>query len=270
MLTQHQLSLRWASDTKNTRRCKRSIEYRANIFDTRHYSKNYCGRLEKYAKRDFAVAVPGLEEASLSRRLLASTYLLIQRHDILLRVDDSGACSPASATVAVGGSGMKVQYSRAVRATVVTNLARMVVIDRGQFERLSVPSEQPCEACQKPFFADTAYTKSVVPTVGELPGEYFVLYGCQHAKGVPSSQASSADDDEEQEGDEGYSQAFVCALCVTCSEGPRAGQKSGERYRCRSSLRSSTTASNANSSYVRSRMFGRKAGQCQAFEMECC
>ena len=204
---------------KNTRRCKRSIEYQANIFDTRHYSKNYCGRLEKYAKRDFAVAVPGLEEASLSQRLLASTYLLIQRHDILLRVDDSGACSPASATVAVGGSGMKVQYSRAVRATVVNNLARIVVIDRGQFERLSVPSEQPCEACQKPCFADTAYTKAVVPMVGELPGEYFVLYGCQHAKGVPSSQASSGDDDEEQEGDEGYSQAFVCALCITRSEG---------------------------------------------------
>ena len=172
------------------------MEYQANIFDSRHLSKSYCERLEKYANRRFAVAVPGLEEASLSRRLLDAPYLFIERHGILLNVGEAGGCpSPASATMAVGKK-VKVQYSRALRATVVKDLARLVVMSRGAFERLCPPPEQRCGPCQTPCSADKQ-DKAAVPIVGELPGEYFVLYGCQHAE-QPSSQSSSPDDEEEE------------------------------------------------------------------------
>ncbi len=186
------------------RRSKRAVEHRANIFDTRHLSRNYCERLEKYAKRDFAVAVPGLEENALSRRMLESTYLLLEHHGILLNVGGTGACSPASSTMSIGKRDLKVQYSRALRATVVKDLARMIVLSRGAFERLCLPSEQRCGSCQKPCF-DATQTKAAVPIVGELPGEYFVLYGCKQAAQSPSQ--SSSVDDEEQEEDEHYSQA---------------------------------------------------------------
>ena len=256
------------------RRCKRSIEHQANVFDTRLLSRNYCERLEKYAKRGFAIAAPGLEEASLSQRLLASTYLLIERHGILLSVGETGACSPESSTMAVGKRDMKVQYSRAVRATVVKDLARMIVLSRGTFERLNVPSEQRCGTCQKPCFADATQTKAAVPIVGELPGEYFVLYGCKQAKGQSPSQSSSADDEDE---DECYSQARKCAghlvfACASYSLFARlalldrigrwglARPNAGRQKRClyRNFMLSSTTISEMSSGCKQSRIVGQK------------
>ena len=96
----------------------------------------------------------------------------------------------------------KVAYSRAVPATLVKDIARMVVLNRGTYERVNVASEQRsrCGVCQKQCPTNAAETKSVVPVAGDLPGEYFVLYGCRKpAKDDTPSQSTSAGDDEEEE-----------------------------------------------------------------------
>ena len=80
---------------------------------------------------------------ALSKRLLSATYLLIETHDILLDVSSAGACPPLSSTMEVGGRDTaKVAYSRAVPATLVKDIARMVVLNRGIYERVNIASEQ--------------------------------------------------------------------------------------------------------------------------------
>ena len=147
--------------------------------------------------------MPGLDGVALSKRLLSATYLLIETHDILLDVSSAGACPPLSSTMEVGGRDTaKVAYSRAVPATLVKDIARMVVLNRGIYERVNIASEQRtrCGVCQKQCPANAAETKSVVPVAGDLPGEYFVLYGCRKpAKDDTPSQSTSAGDDEEEE-----------------------------------------------------------------------
>ena len=110
---------------------------------------------------------------------------------------------PLSSTMEVGGRDTaKVAYSRAVPATLVKDIARMVVLNRGAYERVNLASEQRsrCGVCQKPCAASVAETKSVVPVAGDLPGEYFVLYGARKpAKDDTPSQSTSAGDDEEEE-----------------------------------------------------------------------
>ena len=157
--------------------------------------------------RGFAVGVPGLEGTALSKRLLDATYLFIESQDILLDVSSAGTCPPLSSTMEVGGrETAKVAYSRAVPATLVKDIARMVVLNRGTYERVNLASEQRsrCGVCQKPCAASVAETKSVVPVAGDLPGEYVVLYGARKpAKDDTPSQSTSAGDNEEEE----YTQA---------------------------------------------------------------
>ena len=169
-----------------------------------------CERLEKYANRGFAIAVPGYEEASLSRRLLGATYFFVDRFGLLLRVDSPAP--PANAVMSLGYPDMKtlnLHYTRAVRTTVVKDLARLVILSRGAFERLNLPSEQPlCATCQKPCVPEGG-PHVAVPVLGQLPGECFLLYGVKHAaaRQQSSSQSTSAGGDgegcdDEEDGDE--------------------------------------------------------------------
>ena len=106
--------------------------------------------------------------------------------------------------IGVGGRDTaKVAYSRAVPATRVKDIARMVVLNRGTYERVNLASEQRSRrgVCPKPCAASVAETKSVVPVAGDLLGEYFVLYGARKpAKDDTPSQSTSAGDDEEGQG----------------------------------------------------------------------
>ena len=218
------------SITQKSRRCKRAVVHRANIFDTYVLSRSYCERLErslcsggvllsllcerleKYANRGFAIAVPGYEEVSLSRRLLGATYFFVDRFGLLLRVDSPAP--PANAVMSLGYPDMKtlnLHYTRAVRTTIVKDLARLVILSRGAFERLNLPSEQPlCATCQKPCVPEGG-PHVAVPVLGQLPGECFLLYGVKHAAAhqQSSSQSTSArgdgegcDDDEDGDDDE--------------------------------------------------------------------
>ena len=278
------------------RRCRRAIEHRTNLFDTRVLSRSYgeggrvlfgwladffagqlCNRLEKYAGRGFAIAVPGYEEASLSRSLLASTYFLIDRYGILLRVHESPA-TPANAVMSVAHADAKtlnLQYSRAVRTTAVKHLARLVILSRGSFERLSHPSEQAlCATGPEPSVPEGG-ANVAVPVPGHLPDEYFLLYGAKHAA-TPlqtSSQSTSAggegdddgddDDDYESEAEddhEYYSKArcsvpsLLLPYLSRFAQARLAGCKCRERERClsQSCTRSWSNSFEATSGYGRS------------------
>ena len=232
------------------------------------FAGQLCNRLEKYAGRGFAIAVPGYEEASLSRSLLASTYFLIDRYGILLRVHESPA-TPANAVMSVAHADAKtlnLQYSRAVRTTAVKHLARLVILSRGSFERLSHPSEQAlCATGPEPSVPEGG-ANVAVPVPGHLPDEYFLLYGAKHAA-TPlqtSSQSTSAggegDDDGDDDDDDYESEAeddheyYSKARCSVPSlllpylsrfaQARLAGCKCRERERC---LSQSCTRSWSNS-----------------------
>ena len=89
------------------------------------------------------MGVPGLEDAALSTRVLGANYLFIDTHDILLDMSSAGTCPPLSSTMEVGGevgvrAAAKVAFTRAAPASLVKDIARMVVLD--SFEQTTPPS----------------------------------------------------------------------------------------------------------------------------------
>ena len=71
-------------------------------------------RVEKYTHRGFAVAVPGLMAERLSKQLLESSYLHVDKTDILLRVEPSQRATTAklSHPRLASPEGIKVQCVR--------------------------------------------------------------------------------------------------------------------------------------------------------------
>ena len=111
----------------------------------------------------------------------------------------------------VGGRDTKVECDRVVPASLVKDVARLVLMSRGTYERATLASDQRsrCGICQKQCPAPASETKSIVPIAGHLPDEYFVLWGCRKpAKDdTPPSQSTSAGDDEDDE----YTQVCISA-----------------------------------------------------------
>ena len=67
-------------------RGRRALEYRVNLMQSSRNSAAYVQRLEKYASRGFAIALPGLDPCLLSADLLSAVYLRTKKHGLLLRV----------------------------------------------------------------------------------------------------------------------------------------------------------------------------------------
>ena len=57
-----------------------------NLMQSSRNSAAYVQRLEKYASRGFAIALPGLDPCLLSADLLSAVYLRTKKHGLLLRV----------------------------------------------------------------------------------------------------------------------------------------------------------------------------------------
>ena len=76
------------SDAKvvTTKRGLRALIYGANVCDSSFDSWGYCRRLGKYAARGFSVAVPGFEPHRLARRIFDASYIIDEKHDLLLKV----------------------------------------------------------------------------------------------------------------------------------------------------------------------------------------
>ena len=69
-----------------TPRALAALRYGVNIADSQFEGLGYCRRLEKYASRGWAIAVPGFDAARVRPELLRANYVFLNIHDLLLRV----------------------------------------------------------------------------------------------------------------------------------------------------------------------------------------
>eukprot|EP00973_Karenia_brevis_P019735 2706137-Karenia_brevis.AAC.1 len=70
-----------------TPRGQRAMRYGVNIADTALSGPNYCRRLEKYAGRGYAIAVPGFLPARVSKHIWSAQYIHLQTYDILMKTE---------------------------------------------------------------------------------------------------------------------------------------------------------------------------------------
>ena len=66
----------------------RGLMHGTNVVDSNMGSVAYCTRLEKYAQRGFAIAVPGLKPHLLRSDVWLSEYIYVTCCDLLLRVEE--------------------------------------------------------------------------------------------------------------------------------------------------------------------------------------
>ena len=68
-----------------TKRGLRALQYGCNIVDHRYDGPAYPSRLEKYASRSFALALPGLIEERVSPELRDTRFIYLKGYDMLLK-----------------------------------------------------------------------------------------------------------------------------------------------------------------------------------------
>ncbi len=122
-----------------TPRGRRALRYGVNIVDNEFFdSSAYTRRLERYAKRGFAIGVPGYLPELVSTRLLSAEYAHFKAYDLLLRLKPLSQCAEElsipnrnqTAHVKIGGK---------QDATSVRGFERIVVLDRCTIRHLEVP-----------------------------------------------------------------------------------------------------------------------------------
>ena len=113
-----------------TQRGLRSVRFGANLADCAFGGGGYTSRLEKYAQRGFAIAPPGYAPRSVRAELLSDRYAYFTHSKLLLKL---GKC------IWRCNDQLKPKIMESCRiipenmcsGTVVKNLARLVVLDRG-------------------------------------------------------------------------------------------------------------------------------------------
>ena len=106
-----------------TQRGLRALRYSTNVVDSGFGGPGYARRLQKYAERGFAAAVPYFSPDRASPELWRSSHMYFERSGLLLRLGRHASVSDAPEKW--------IQAIACRRATVVENLARLVVLDAG-------------------------------------------------------------------------------------------------------------------------------------------
>ena len=120
------------------------------------------------------VAVPGLMAERLSKQLLESSYLHVDKTDILLKVEASQRATAAklSHPLLASAEGIKVQASTYQEGTVVRGLPRLIVLDRKLARRALSPELWLCEKQNKLFCESGKNTGACVVLATKLPNKY--------------------------------------------------------------------------------------------------
>ena len=151
----------------------------------KHDSKT-TSRLEKYAERGFAVAVPGLLQERISKALVEAPYVYIDRYDLLLKV---GACEKSKDVEVTYQSDpfrskadtIKVSARACQKGTSVRDLARLIVLDKGLARMVNTPKRWLCEKHDRIVCENANLTGACVPLGLGIPGHFILLWGCQPA-----------------------------------------------------------------------------------------
>ena len=194
-----------------TPRGQRALQHGMNIADTGRCGPSYCRRLEKYARRGFAIAVPGFLPARVSKHLRTSGYVLLRKYDLLLKVAPR---MPHNTKMEIPVS----QYDGQLRAgppdianlkvnatqqgTSMRNMGRLVVLDRMNGVRVAeTPELFFCEHHKRTSADDARMTGACVPVGAGAQGQYTLLWGTS----VEETVESDVDD-------EGYEQTPLACV----------------------------------------------------------
>jgi hypothetical protein len=137
-----------------TPRALAALRYGVNIADSQFDGMGYCRRLEKYAARGWAVAVPGLDKARVRPELLAANYVFLKSWDLLLRVQPRGVGRKGMCieTMQMNDGGcLSTQRTNITASSVqagasVRGFPRMVVLDQSDnVQSALVPTVWFCE-----------------------------------------------------------------------------------------------------------------------------
>ena len=141
-------------------------------------------RLEKYASRGWAIAVPGFDASRVRPELLQDNYVFMRKNDLLLRVQPRaiGRQGLSIDTLHVNGRALPftrtshITVSAVQAATSIRGFERLVVLDRGIAREVSLPSIRFCEKHSRIDALPAKATGTCVPLVTEN-GHYMLLWG---------------------------------------------------------------------------------------------
>jgi hypothetical protein len=234
-----------------TPRALAALRYGVNIADSQFDGLGYCRRLEKYAGRGWAVAVPGFDAARLRPELLRGNYVFLKSHDLLLRVQPRavGRQGLSIDTLQANGRGQLFNRTSHITAsavqsgTSVRGFERLIVLDGGIAQNAFVPSVRFCEKHSRIDALPARTTGACVPLVCEN-GHYALLWGADVGN-------SDSEDDDDTSGMSETPRAsvygllekhFAMGLQSCTDETPRdcdAMYPGGAMQKCKSSLRGS-------------------------------
>jgi hypothetical protein len=181
-----------------TPRGLRALRYAVNIADNSRFDgRNYCRRLEKYARRGFAIAVPGFEPKHVHASLLSrGTFVFLHEYDILLKVEpkELHGKDMEIQTKHPDGSGVQnvnVEVGAVQRGQAILGFARLVIMDRKIANHVQLPRTSFCPHHLKTFAKHSSATGTCIPIVVDS-GHYMLLWGA----GKDDKETQSDDDDE--------------------------------------------------------------------------
>ena len=113
----------------------RAVRYGANLVDSAFGGKSYTTRLEKYASRGFAIAPPGYSPDVVRPDLLGGRHAYFIHSGLLLRMGRSIWDRLSATRVPNIVESYKIAPERMHAGVAVKNLAKLIVLDRGNVVR---------------------------------------------------------------------------------------------------------------------------------------
>lgn len=163
-------------------RCRRALAHAVNVMDSKHHSKVYCRRLEKYAYRHgLCVGVPGFRPELVTENLLMEKYVYVKERDLLCKIDQYGMPRVNRTSACLLDKKCTMQYSMAHRVSTVDGFKRLVVWDAYSRGTLSVRHAQAPQI-HSPDADDgrprtEASPNTVVVKSACAPDTYYLLWG---------------------------------------------------------------------------------------------
>ena len=162
-----------------TQRGLRAIKFAANVVDSAFGGAAYAKRLQRYADRGFCAAVPYYSPDRVRASIFQKRYMHFERLGLLLRL---GRFVPKSE---FQHAKLRPQQARYRRATVVDNLARLIILDAGKpiVQDINHDRPRPGEPACLPFYT------------GET-GQYIVATGIATAENQETAGVLCAENEE--------------------------------------------------------------------------
>ncbi len=139
-------------------------------------SSSYATRLHKYARRGFAVVVPGFDCTLVSPLLLEGRYVYVEDHELLLQITAVGRPGAKDSTVHFADRSARIRYERCDEARVVDGLAQLVVADRAEVRSVRQPKLESCNKCNVVTADVAARAGTPILLHSDVPKTYHLLW----------------------------------------------------------------------------------------------